>query len=197
MATIHSAVRAYSIESMPQLREPVAVGAVAGSGRMMATWPEGIEVSPAALLGLLNHQLYESTPPEKYATLFLGIYDGRSHTLTYSNGGHLPPILIGKEGTVRRLEAGGTVVGLFDGMTYEEDSVEMHPGELFLAYSDGVTEPENEFGEFGEHRLIELVRDNRHLPLPEISQTVTAAVDTWIGDKEQPDDVTLVLARAR
>ena len=197
MATIHSAVRAYSLESIPQLREPVAVGAVAGSGRMMATWPEGIEVSPAALLGLLNHQLYESTPPEKYATLFLGIYDGRSRSLTYSNGGHLPPILIGKEGSVRRLEAGGTVVGLFDGMTYEEDSAEMHPGEVFVAYSDGVTEPENEFGEFGEQRLIELVRDNRHLPLPEISQIVTAAVDTWIGDKEQPDDVTLVLARAR
>ena len=197
MATIHSAVRAYSLESMPQLREPVSVGAVAGSGRMMATWPEGIEVSPAALLALLNHQLYESTPPEKYATLFLGIYDGGSRTLTYSNGGHLPPILIGKEGTVRRLEAGGTVVGLFDSMAYEEDSVEMHPGEIFLAYSDGVTEPENEFGEFGEERLIELVRDNRHLPLPQISQIVTAAVDTWIGDREQPDDVTLVLARAR
>lgn len=197
MATIHSAVRAYSIESMPQLREPVAVGAVAGSGRMMATWPEGIEVSPAALLALLNHQLYESTPAAKYATLFLAIYDGRSQTLTYSNGGHLPPILIGKDGGVRRLEAGGTVIGLFDGMTYEEDSVQMHPGEVFLAYSDGVTEPENEFGEFGEERLIEIVRENRHLPLPQITQIVTAAVDTWIGDKEQPDDVTLVLARAR
>ena len=96
MATIHSAVRAYSVESLPQMREPVAVGAFAGSGRVMATWPEGIEISPGALLGLLNHQLYESTPPEKYATLFLGIYDGRSHRLTYSNGGHLPPILIGK-----------------------------------------------------------------------------------------------------
>jgi sigma-B regulation protein RsbU (phosphoserine phosphatase) len=197
MATIASAVRAYSLESMPQVREPVAVGAVAGRGRMMATWPEGIEVSPAALLGLLNHQLYESTPPEKYATLFLAIYDGHSHTLTYSNGGHLPPILIGKDGSVRRLEAGGTVVGLFDSMTYEEDSVEMQPGEVFLAYSDGVTEPENEFGEFGEQRLVELVRENRHMPLPDISQIVTAAVDTWIGDKEQPDDVTLVLARAR
>ena len=50
----------------------------------------------------------------------------------------------------------------------------MQPGEIFLAYSDGVTEPENEFGEFGEQRLIELVRDNRELPLPEISQIVTA-----------------------
>src|SRR5579872_2612758 len=197
MATIHSAVRAYSVESLPQMRETVAVGAVSGSGRIMATWPEGIEVSPGALLSLLNHQLYESTPPEKYATLFVGIYDGNSHHLTYSNGGHLPPILIGKDGSVRRLEVGGTVVGLFDNISYEEDSVEMHPSEIFLAYSDGVTEPENDFGEFGERRLIELVRDNRHLPLPQISQIVTTAVDNWIGDKEQPDDITLVLARAR
>lgn len=197
MATIHSAVRAYSVESLPQMREPVAVGAVAGSRRMMAAWPDGTEVSPGALLALLNHQLYESTPPEKYATLFLGIYDGRSHHLTYSNGGHLPPILIRKDGAIRRLETGGTVVGLFDHMSYEEGAVEMHPGEIFLAYSDGVTEPENEFGEFGESRLIDLVRDNRHLPLPQISQIVTAAVDDWIGDNEQPDDVTLVLARAR
>jgi phosphoserine phosphatase RsbU/P len=197
MATIHSAVRAYSMESMPQLREPVAVGAVAGSGRMMATWPEGIEVSPGALLGLLNHQLYESTPPEKYATLFLGTYDGLSHRLTYSNGGHLPPILIGEDGSIRRLEAGGTVVGLFDNVTYDEGSAQMSAGEILLAYSDGVTEPENDFGEFGELRLIDLVRANRHLALAQISQIVTMAVDDWIGDKEQPDDVTLVLARAR
>jgi sigma-B regulation protein RsbU (phosphoserine phosphatase) len=197
MATIHSAVRAYSVESLPQMREPVAVGAVAGAGRIMAAWPEGIEISPGALLGLLNHQLYESTPPEKYATLFLGIYDGRSHRLTYSNGGHLPPILIARDGAVRRLETGGTVVGLFENVTYDEGAVEMHPGEIFLAYSDGVTEPENEFGEFGEERLIELVSTNRTLPLVQISQAVTSAVDDWIGDNEQPDDITLVLARAR
>jgi sigma-B regulation protein RsbU (phosphoserine phosphatase) len=197
MATIHSAVRAYSIESLPQMREPVVVGVAAGAGRMMAGWPEGIEVSPGSLLGLLNHQLYESTPPEKYATLFLGIYDGRSRRLTYSNGGHLPPILIGEDGRIRRLECGGTVVGLFDNMSYDEDCVEMHPAEILLAYSDGVTEPENEYGEFGEERLVDLVSTSRHLPLAQISQTVTAAVEDWIGEHEQPDDITLVLARAR
>jgi sigma-B regulation protein RsbU (phosphoserine phosphatase) len=197
MATIHSAVRAYSVESLPQMHEPVGVGALAGAARVMAAWPEGIEISPGALLGLLNHQLYESTPPEKYATLFLAVYDGRLHRLTYSNGGHLPPLLIAQDGGVRRLEAGGTVIGLFDNMTYDEDSVDMHPGEIFLAYSDGVSEPENEFGEFGEERLIDLVRENRRLPLVQISQTVTQAVDDWIGDQEQPDDITLVLARAR
>jgi phosphoserine phosphatase RsbU/P len=197
MATIHSAVRAYSVQSLPQSREPVAVGAVARAATRMVTAPEGIEVSPSALLALLNHQLYQSTPPEKYATLFLGIYDGRSHRLTYSNGGHLPPMLISENGEVRRLEAGGTVVGLLDNMTYDEGSIEMHPGEIFVAYSDGVTEPENEFGEFGDDRLIELVSANRRLPLGQITETVTAAVDDWIGEQEQPDDITLVLARAR
>lgn len=196
MATIHSAVRAYSIES-PVLRERVAVGVGAGPALMTTSGLVNGDVSPAALLSLLNHQLYESTPMEKYATLFLGFYDTQSRRLTYSNGGHLPPIIIGERGALRRLDRGGTVVGLFDSLSFEEASVQLEPGEIFLAYSDGVTEPENEYGEFGEQRLIELVRENRHLPLVRITETVTAAVDDWIGPHEQPDDVTLVLARAR
>ena len=73
----------------------------------------------------------------------------------------------------------------------------MRRGDIFLAYSDGVTEPENDFGEFGEERLTSIVRENRDLPLARISEIVTAAVDDWIGAAEQPDDVTLVLARVR
>jgi len=195
MATISSAVRAYSGQSSPRQRVLSAVGGFPPSGAGVSS--NDSELSPAALLSLLNHQLYESTPQEKYATLFLGLYDGPGRRLTYSNGGHLPPLLIGRDGGVRRLECGGTVVGLFDGLDWEEDSVVMRSGEIFLAYSDGVTEPENEYGEFGEARLLDLVRENRHLPLAQISQIVTTAVDDWIGDQEQPDDVTLVLARAR
>ena len=197
MATIHSAVRAYTLETTPVASVPVAVGASAGSGLMMASGPQGIDVSPSALLSLLNHQLYESTPSEKYATLFLGVYDGSTRTISYSNGGHLPPIIIGHGGTIRRLEAGGMVVGLFDNLSFDEGSTQMKPGDIFLAYSDGVTEPENDFGEFGESRLIDLVRENQHLSLVRISEIVTAAVDDWIGANEQPDDITLVLARAR
>src|SRR5437588_1315981 len=197
MATIHSAVRAYSMEGMPIAREALAVGAAASSGMMLASGVDGAEISPSALLSLLNHQLYESTPQEKYATLFLGIYDGHSRNLAYSNGGHLPPVIIGQDGAIRRLEAGGMVVGLFDNLSFDEGSEQLRPGEVFVAYSDGVTEPENDFGEFGEQRLVELVRENRGRPLVEITQLVTGAVDDWIGDKEQPDDITLVLARAR
>jgi sigma-B regulation protein RsbU (phosphoserine phosphatase) len=195
MATIHSAVRAYSMEGIPALRQAQAVGAgltISASGDI-----PGAEVSPGVLLSLLNHQLYHSTPMEKYATLFLCMYDGAERRLTYSNAGHLPPLLLGERGTVRRLTHGGTVVGLFDDINYDEGSVQLRAGEIFLAYSDGVTEPENDFGEFGEQRLIELVQENRDLPLHRITEIVTAAVDDWIGPAEQPDDVTLVLARAR
>ena len=197
MATIHSAVRAYSLEGMPALREPVGAGAAAGSSLLLASGLNGAEMSAGAMLSLLNHQLYLSTPMEKYATLFLGVYDGRQRKLTYSNGGHLPPIILGQDGSVRRLDQGGTVVGLFAHRTYPEASVALRQGELFVAYSDGVTEPENDFGEFGEQRLIDLVWEHRDQPLARISEIVTAAVDDWIGASEQPDDITLVLARGQ
>jgi len=207
MATIHSAVRAYSIEDRsvlrdlklrePALRETAAVGAAGGSGLILTAELRWTEASPAALLTLLNHQLYESTPEAKYATLFLGIYDGETRRLTYSNGGHLPPILISEDGSSQLLSCGGTVVGLFDNLSFPEATVQLRRGDVLVAYSDGVTEPENDYGEFGEERLIQLVRENRHLPLERITEIVTVAVDDWIGDNEQPDDVTLVLARAR
>ena len=197
MATIHSAVRAYSLEGMPSLREPVGAAAGAGSSVFLAHGLNGAELSSGAMLSLLNHQLYQSTPAEKYATLFLGIYDGRERSLTYSNGGHLPPIILGEDGSVRRLEQGGTVIGLFDRRSYEEGTVALRRGELFLAYSDGVSEPENDFGEFGEQRLIDLVWEHRAQPLARICEIVTAAVDDWIGANEQPDDITLVLARGQ
>jgi sigma-B regulation protein RsbU (phosphoserine phosphatase) len=194
MATIHSAVRAYSLEQLPVQQAALVVG---GLGARTRDRQRDANVCPGTLLSLLNHQLYESTPIEKYATLFLGLYDEEHQKLTYSNGGHLPPIILGKEGALRRLDRGGTVVGLFDQCLYEESSVQLRRGEIFLAYSDGVTEPENDFGEFGEQRLINLVHENRDLSLERITEIVTAAVDDWIGANEQPDDVTLVLARAR
>ncbi len=196
MATIHSAVRAYSLEGIPMLREPVAVGG-RGSGMSLGSSLQGAEVSPGTLLSLLNHQLYESTPMEKYATLFLAIYEGDGRRLTYSNGGHLPPIILSEQGSIRKLDQGGTVVGMFERVNYDEGSAQLRLGDIFIAYSDGITEPENEFGEFGEDRLIDLVQENRDLPLERITEIVTASVDDWIGDHEQPDDVTLVLARAR
>jgi sigma-B regulation protein RsbU (phosphoserine phosphatase) len=197
MATIHSAVRAYAIEGIPIFRQAEAVVAGEMISAKYESVMQGAEVSPGTMLSLLNHQLYHSTPLEKYATLFLGMYDSDARRLIYSNAGHLPPLLLGEDGSCCRLERGGTVVGLFNEIPYDEDTVQLRSGDIFLAYSDGVTEPENDFGEFGEERLISLVHENRDLPLARITEIVTSAVDDWIGAAEQPDDVTLVLARLR
>ncbi len=194
MATIHSAVRAYEQELMAPVSASSAA-VYATDMRIATVAPRVARPSPGQMLWLLNRHLYQSTQPEKYATLFLGFYDDDTRSLTYSNAGHLPPVILSEKGDVRRLDTGGTVVGLFDDRGYEEQTVELYPGDIFIAFSDGMTEPENEFGEFGEDRLIETIATHRHLPLERISELAVAAVQDWIGSTEQPDDVTLVLAR--
>lgn len=195
MATLHSAVRAYRFAS-EELIYATSQDEGLTSSRDITTSDCGeLFESPGRILSLLNRHLYRSTQPEKYATLFLAHYDARSSRLTYSNAGQLPPLVLGLDGSVRRLDRGGTVVGLMDGMHYEEESFQMLVGDILIAYSDGVTEPENDFGEFGEERLVEVVRRYRHEPLAVISAQVMQALDAWIGAAEQPDDITLVLAR--
>ncbi|HEY6253075.1 MAG TPA: PP2C family protein-serine/threonine phosphatase [Candidatus Angelobacter sp.] len=198
MATIHSAVRAYEQEQLIAVSaaRPSLAG-VQPSGSVGIAIRNSPPQSPSQVLWLLNRQLYKTTQPEKYATMFLGFYDGQAHQFTYTNAGHLPPLILGDDGSVRRLEIGGTVVGLFESVEFDESTVHLYRGDIFIAYSDGITEPENEFGEFGEERLIETIQANRHLPLDRISNNVIAAVQDWIGSAEQPDDITLVLARPR
>jgi sigma-B regulation protein RsbU (phosphoserine phosphatase) len=197
MATIHSAVRAYEQDQLLALTSSHSAGQSTHSGSTSLAVQNSSPQSPSQVLWLLNRQLYKTTQPEKYATLFLGFYDGLAGQLTYSNGGHLPPFIMGEDGSIRRLETGGTVVGLFDNVEYDESSVQLYPGDIFVAFSDGITEPENEFGEFGEERLIEAIETHRNLPLDRITDNVIAAVQDWIGSSEQPDDITLVLARPR
>jgi sigma-B regulation protein RsbU (phosphoserine phosphatase) len=195
MATIHSAVRAYALEAAVVPAMSAAAGGNPGYHGKALAYANG-DLSPAAVMTLLNRQLFHSTPTEKYATLFFSTYDGRSRSLSYCNAGHLAPLVLHEDG-MTRLDVGGTVVGLFDSVPYDETQVALSPGDIFIAYSDGITEPENDFGEFGERRLVDLVSENRHLPLARISDLVIAAVLDWIGGAEQPDDITLVLARPR
>jgi sigma-B regulation protein RsbU (phosphoserine phosphatase) len=199
MATLHSAVRAYRFAGDELVLDGAA--ALASPRSRMAGLAE-MECSelfeePARILALLNRHLYRSTQPEKYATLFLAHYDGLERRLIYANGGHLPPLLLRANDTVTRLDRGGSVVGLLDGLSWEQGSEQLGEGDILIAYSDGVTEPENDFGEFGEERLLEVVRRHRHLSLEAISEQVVQTLKTWIGGQEQPDDITLVLARQR
>ena len=195
MATLHSAVRAYRFASEELVYSESNIAGLMASRDERGGDCDELFQSPGRILSLLNRHLYRSTQPEKYATLFLAHYDADSSVLTYSNAGQLPPLVLSRHGDVRRLDKGGTVVGLMDGMRYDEDRFQMQPGDIMVAYSDGVTEPENDFGEFGEERLLEVVSRYRDQPLHVISTQVMQALDAWIGADEQPDDITLVLAR--
>ncbi len=189
MATLHSAVRAYRFASEELLTPQPA------RDSQQETECSELFQSPSKILELLNRHLYRSTTPEKYATLFLAHYDCTSARLTYANAGQLPPFILRADGGTVRLDRGGTVVGLMDDMTYEEETLPLRRGDILIAYSDGVTEPENDFGDFGEDRLLEVVREFFDEPLETISAEVMRALDAWIGEGEQPDDITLVLAR--
>jgi len=101
----------------------------------------------AAALRAVNRQVHASSLSDRYATLFYGVFDGPTRRMRYVNAGHNPPMVIRRDGSIMWLEAGGAPVGMFPDWTYEECAVQLHPGDLVLAYTDGVTEALNPAGE--------------------------------------------------
>jgi sigma-B regulation protein RsbU (phosphoserine phosphatase) len=115
--------------------------------------------------------------------------------MTYTNAGHLPPVLV-RQGAVSRLDVNGTLVGAFPFSRYEESTLQLEPGDLLVCFTDGVTEPENDYGEmFGEERLIELILKNAGREDEEIIAAVMEAVRHWTGSPELQDDMTMLVAR--
>jgi phosphoserine phosphatase RsbU/P len=149
----------------------------------------------AEIISHLNTHLFRNTSDERYATCFLAVYDTQARQLTYTNAGHLPPLYISGS-RVERLETGGMVVGLFDGVRYEQSTVDIEPGGLLIAYSDGLIEPENKYEEeFGTARLIEVAMRNRTASPHELAEAMMQAAREWSGSPEQADDMTVVVAR--
>ena len=147
------------------------------------------------LNGLLNEHLYHSSSGSRYATLFSGRFDAATRTLAYSNAGHHPPLLLSGE-ELSRLSEGGMPIGLFEGCSYRSGRHQLRQGDLLALFTDGITEtPNAQEEEFGEARLVELLRRHRDLPLERIIEHVEDELAAWSGGAEAHDDVTLVLAR--
>ncbi len=182
MATLQSSLRT-------QLQNWLEVAASAGNGVSFKS------VSTSTLVSRLNNQLHAYTSPEKYATFCLGVFDEPTAAFTYTNAGHLPPLLV-RDGEGHRLDVNGTVVGAFPFSNYGESRLEMKSGDLLVFFTDGVTEPENEYGEmFGEDRLIDLIIRNAHRSEPEIIDLVLSSVRQWTASEELQDDMTILMAR--
>jgi serine phosphatase RsbU (regulator of sigma subunit) len=165
------------------------------------------DVSPPRLVARMNEFVYRSTPASKYATFFYAQLDGQRRRLRYVNAGHNAPYLLRAErrstagsppAEIEQLSVGGTVVGMFPEMGYEEATVELYSGDVLLVFTDGVPEAQNpEQEEFGEERLQQLLRQTAHLPPDEISARISADMKDWIRDAEQYDDLTFIVMKVR
>jgi serine phosphatase RsbU (regulator of sigma subunit) len=159
------------------------------------------EVPLSQLAARMNAFLYQSTGANKYATFFYAQLDEETRQLAFVNAGHNPPFLVRASGagaTVVELAAGGTVIGLFEEMSYESASVELQSGDLLVAFTDGVTEALNPSGdEFGEDRLKDLLRSVRGASADDVTAHLAAAMKAWIGGAEQHDDLTFVVVAIR
>jgi len=145
----------------------------------------------------LNRHLFLNTSDDRYATLFYAEYDPSSHSLCYTNAGHCAPFFV-TGNTLKKLDEGGTVVGLFDHADYKQVTVPAEPGSLFVGFSDGLLEPENVYGEeFGTARLADEVLRLRDVPAERLAEGLLSAVEQWAGSPEQADDMTVIVARFR
>jgi len=153
--------------------------------------------STADLISRVNTHLFRNTSDDRYATLFYAVYDSAAKTLTYTNAGHLSPLLVcGGSNEVQQLDQGGTVVGLFENPGYTERTVEVSPRSVLVVYSDGITEPENVYGEeFGMQRLKAEVLRQKDLPVERLAESLVSSAEQWAGTPEQADDMTVVIAR--
>jgi phosphoserine phosphatase RsbU/P len=153
--------------------------------------------STSQVVEILNRHLFLNTSDDRYATLFYAEYDSSTRALRYTNAGHCAPFFIGN-GEVKKLDKGGTVVGLFDHADYDQGTIRVDPGGLLVAFSDGLLEPENVYGEeFGAARLAAEVLRLRDLPAEQLAENLLASVEQWAGTPEQADDMTVIVARFR
>jgi phosphoserine phosphatase RsbU/P len=151
--------------------------------------------STAELVARLNRHLVRNTGDDRFATFFIAVYDSEARTLRYTNAGHLPSFLIARDSVVQ-LSQGGMVLGVVEDCCYDEEMVHVPDNAILVAYSDGLVEPENVYGEeFGIKRLQQAAVYVQASPPKVVAESLMTAAEEWAGTPEQADDMTVIVAR--
>ena len=191
---------------LPDDRLAFAVGDASGKGLAAALMIANVQSSLrtaalftgsdlGALLKVVNHQAYMSSLADRYATIFYGVFDGTTRTLRYVNAGHNPPAMVRPNGSVHWLEVGGAPVGMFPDSQYEESIVQLNPGDLLIAYTDGVIEAANLEGEdWGVQGLLKATATLRPQGADDLVQSIFNSMDDF-SKGCQTDDATLAVLR--
>jgi serine phosphatase RsbU (regulator of sigma subunit) len=152
-------------------------------------------LDPAHLLQQANRMLLKATASEHFATLFFAIYDDASRQMDYVNCGHNAPLLLRQDGSVQRLPATATVLGMFEQWECEEAHIRLAPGDLLVIFTDGITEANRNEEEYGEARLIDELQACRSRPVKEIVEAIFTSVQEF-STGTQSDDLTVLIAKA-
>jgi serine phosphatase RsbU (regulator of sigma subunit)/predicted enzyme related to lactoylglutathione lyase len=152
---------------------------------------------PSRFLRSVNQLFCENTADNAYASMFFGDYNDGSQRLRYANCGHLPGLLLRREGALEHLDSTCTVLGLFPDWKCVMSDCVLHPGDALVLYTDGVTEAFNHGEvEFGEERLLAVMQRHQALPAPELAATIVKEVKSFSGNG-QHDDITLIVAKGK
>lgn len=156
--------------------------------------------SLADMMTTINRLLWSSTGGVNYVTFFYAQFDQATRQLAYVNAGHNPPLFLpaGGAGVPVQLSSGGTVVGIFEDCAYEQETVQMRPGDVLLAYTDGLSEALSPRGEeFGEARVVEALGEAAQLSVDSIRDEVMRRVREWCADAPQHDDLTFIVLKVK
>jgi phosphoserine phosphatase RsbU/P len=201
----------YDFLALPKGNLGLAIGDVSGKGIAAALMMASLQASLrseatrvpenlATAVSSINRLVYEASSSNRYATFFYGQYDPAEGRFDYVNAGHNPPLLFhgaGESATLTRLEPGGTVVGLLENAHYEQGSVRLGPGDVLIAFTDGISEAMNlDDEEWGEDRLIDAFRSCRVSSAQQLLECIFDAATRFAGTAPQHDDMTLVVVRA-
>jgi len=196
----------YDILPLVDGRLIVAVGDVAGKGSpaallmalllaMLRTLVDE-KLEPADLVTRLNVQVCRHSPRSRFITLFYAVYQPLTGELTYVSAGHMPPLLLRRDGRCERLADGGIALGMFDHSTYTTGQAILDPDDMITVYSDGITEAENPAGQpFDEIGLETALQANARDSLSDISAAVVRAVERHTDATRFADDLTILLLR--
>jgi sigma-B regulation protein RsbU (phosphoserine phosphatase) len=188
-------------------RLALVVADVAGKGTpaslLMATTHAFVHAlagtaAPAEVIGRLNRFLFARTQASRFVTLFYAELDVRERRLCYVNAGHVPPFLLARGGTLRRLGSGGPALGLLPEASYEIGETALESGDLVAMVTDGVTEAMSpDERELGEDRVHETLRDASAGGATAALAGLVAVVDDWAGSRGRSDDLTALILKAR
>jgi sigma-B regulation protein RsbU (phosphoserine phosphatase) len=196
----------YGFVTYPSGRVGLALGDVSGKGMAAALMVMAFEArlrvlvedteNPATLVVRLNKITCANCPSNRFITFFFSVLDPATGKVAFANAGHNPPIVVRTSGEVEMLDGGGPVLGVLAIAPYSEQQAQLGPGDLLVVYSDGVTEAANMAEEeYGEERLIEVLKRRRTDSSDTIVSAVMESVNRFTSGAPQADDITLVVAK--